>query len=127
MNHRTAKLLAATAAVTATAGAWRVLTARPAPARIEVSIDARFGSFSPRVIRANRGDTIHVTVRALDTAHGFKVRGTNVDITAMPGMTAEVTFVADWKGGREWYCTFSCGPQHGTMTGMIVVEPRSRG
>ncbi len=126
MSHQIAKLLVATAVLAATAGTVRALTARPAPTRIEVSIDARFGSFTPHVIRANRGDTIHVTLRALDSAHGFKVQGTSVDITAMPGMTTEVTFVVDWNGGREWYCTFSCGPQHGTMTGMIVTESRSR-
>ncbi len=126
MNRKASKLLVATVALIATAGTLRALTARPAPTRVEVTIDARMGSFTPRTIRANRGDTIHVTLRALDTAHGFKIQGTNIDITAMPGQTAEVTFVADWSGGREWFCTFSCGPQHGTMTGMIVVESRSR-
>jgi len=45
----------------------------------------------------------------------------DVDITAYPGVPAEVTFVADWVGGREWFCTFNCGPQHGSMTGMVTV------
>lgn len=93
-----------------------------APRRVDVVIEGHMGHFTPRVIRVHRGDTVHVTLRAMDTAHGFKVQGNeNVDITAYPGMPAEVSFVADWEGGREWFCTFNCGPQHGSMSGMITV------
>lgn len=115
-------VIAAAALGAATATTLLALPNRAAPRRIDVAVDARMGSFAPRMIRATRGDTIHVTLRALDTAHGFKVQGTDIDITAMPGQAVEVTFVVDWEGGREWYCTFSCGPQHGTMSGMIVVQ-----
>ena len=45
-------------------------------------------------------------------------------ITAMPGMPAEASFVVDWDGGLEWFCTFNCGPQHGSMSGMIVSTER---
>jgi heme/copper-type cytochrome/quinol oxidase subunit 2 len=95
--------------------------ANPAPRRIDVVVEGHFGHFVPTVIKATYGDTIHVTLKAMDSAHGFKVEGKNFDITGYPGMPAEVKFVADWIGGREWFCTFDCGPQHGTMTGMIVV------
>lgn len=92
------------------------------PRRVDVVIDAHMGHFTPRVIRVHRGDTVHVTMRAMDAAHGFKVQGMdNVDVTAYPGMPVEVIFVADWVGGREWFCTFNCGPQHGSMTGMVTV------
>ncbi len=94
------------------------------PKRVEVVIEGHFGHFVPTEIRANYGDTIHVTLKAMDSAHGFKVEGDTFDITAYPGLPAQVTFVADWVGGKEWFCTFDCGPQHGTMTGMIVVEKR---
>jgi heme/copper-type cytochrome/quinol oxidase subunit 2 len=98
--------------------------ANPAPRRIDVVIEGRFGHFTPTEIRANYGDTIHVTLKAMDSAHGFKVEGKDFDITAYPGLPAEVTFVADWVGGKEWFCTFDCGPQHGTMTGMVVVTKK---
>jgi heme/copper-type cytochrome/quinol oxidase subunit 2 len=104
-------------AVAASAGA----APRHTPRRINVEVNAYFGHFVPTVIRAQYGDTIHVTLKANDSAHGFMVEGRKFDITAYPGMPAEVTFVADWEGGKEWFCTFDCGPQHGTMTGMIVV------
>ncbi len=94
------------------------------PRRVDVVIEGHFGHFVPAEIRAQVGDTIHVTLKAMDSAHGFRVEGQSFDITAYPGMPAEVTFVANWVGGREWYCTFDCGPQHGTMSGMVVVEKR---
>lgn len=122
-----AKLVVAAAVVGVSAGSIAALPGRPAPRRITVEIDSRFGGFNPRLIRANKGDTIHVTLRALDAAHGFRVAGReDVEITAYPGLPAEVTFVVDWEGGREWFCTFSCGPQHGTMTGMIVANDPAR-
>ena len=115
-------LAAGAAALAATSTASG--TAKAAPRRIDVTIEGHFGHFVPTEIRANYGDTIHVTLKAMDSAHGFKVEGKDFDLTAYPGLNAEETFVADWVGGREWYCTFDCGPQHGTMSGMIVVEKR---
>ena len=112
-------------AVAGLAGATTtLLSANPAPRRIDVVIEGHFGHFTPTKIQANYGDTIHVTLKAMDSAHGFRVEGENFDITAYPGLPAEVTFVADWVGGREWFCTFDCGPQHGTMSGMVVVTKR---
>ena len=104
-------------ALSTTAGAAKTHT----PRRVDVVIEGHFGHFTPTEIRAEYGDTIHVTLKAMDSAHGFMVEGQPFDITAYPGMPAEVTFVADWVGGKEWYCTFDCGPQHGTMSGMVVV------
>jgi heme/copper-type cytochrome/quinol oxidase subunit 2 len=99
--------------------------AKHTPRRIDVVIEGHFGHFVPTEIRADYGDTINVTLKAMDSAHGFEVEGENFDITAYPGLDAHVSFVADWVGGREWFCTFDCGPQHGTMSGMIVVEKKS--
>ncbi len=123
MTRIAAKLVVAAAIVGATA--LPLSATNPgtrAPRRVDIVIDAHMGHFTPRVIRVHRGDTVHVTMRAMDAAHGFKVQGReDVDVTAYPGMPVEVTFAADWVGGREWFCTFNCGPRHGSMTGMITV------
>ena len=119
-----ARVLFVGLAALATSAAVSAAPAHPAPRRVDVVVEGRFGSFAPTEIRANYGDTIHVTLKAMDSAHGFRVQGENVDVTAYPGLPAEVSFVADWVGGREWYCTFECGPQHGTMSGMVVVQKR---
>jgi heme/copper-type cytochrome/quinol oxidase subunit 2 len=125
VNRSLAAFLVATAVVGASAGTIRALSNSAAPRRIDVVIDARMGSFDTRLVRASKGDTVHVTVRAMDTAHGFKIQGRDdLDVTAYPGMPVEITFVVDWEGGREFYCTFSCGNQHATMTGMIISERR---
>ena len=108
-------------AALATSAAVSASPPRSAPRRVDVVIEAHFGHFAPTEIRANYGDTIHVTLKAMDSAHGFRVEGQSFDVTAYPGMPADVSFVADWVGGREWFCTFDCGPQHGTMSGMVVV------
>jgi heme/copper-type cytochrome/quinol oxidase subunit 2 len=119
-----ARLLLTGLAALATSAAVSASPAHPAPRRVDVVIEGHFGHFTPTEIRATYGDTIHVTLKAMDSAHGFRVEGQNFDITAYPGMPAEVTFVANWVGGREWFCTFDCGPQHGTMSGMVVVAKR---
>lgn len=125
MNRSLARFLVVTAVLGAAAGTASALPGSSAPRRIDVVIDAHMGRYAPRNLRVQKGDTVHVTLRAMDTAHGFKVQGhENVDITAMPGMPAEVSFVVDWDGGMEWFCTFNCGPQHGSMSGMIVSEAR---
>ena len=119
-----ARVLLTGLAAIATTAAVSTSTSRGAPRRVDVTIEGSFGHFTPTVINAAYGDTIHVTLKAMDSAHGFKVEGTKVDVTAYPGMPAEATFVADWTGGKEWFCTFDCGPQHGTMSGMVVVGKR---
>ncbi len=121
---RTLAALGVAAAFAAATGATATPRSHYTPKRVDVVIEGHFGHFVPTEIRANYGDTIHVTLKAMDSAHGFQVEGDTFNITAYPGLPAEVTFVADWVGGREWYCTFDCGPQHGTMSGMIVVEKR---
>ncbi len=120
-----ARLLLAAGAAALAGVTTAPAAASRAPKRIDVVIEGHFGHFSPTEIRADYGDTIHVTLKAMDSAHGFKVEGKDFDLTAYPGLNAEVTFVADWVGGKEWFCTFDCGPQHGTMSGMIVVEKKS--
>ncbi|MGA2384829.1 MAG: hypothetical protein ABSG61_15525 [Gemmatimonadales bacterium] len=119
-----ARLLLAAGAAAIAGVSTTSRAANPAPQRIDVVIEGHFGHFTPTEIQANYGDTIHVTLKAMDSAHGFKVEGKDFDITAYPGLPAEVTFVADWVGGKEWFCTFDCGPQHGTMSGMVVVTKR---
>ena len=126
MTRRVATILVLSTGLALSAGALLALP-HTMPRRVDVVIEASMGHYAPRVIQVHRGDTLHVTLRAMDTAHGFKVQGhDNIDITAMPGMPAEVSFVVDWDGGLEWFCTFNCGPQHGSMSGMIVATDASK-
>jgi heme/copper-type cytochrome/quinol oxidase subunit 2 len=130
MSRARALLVAAgiaTIAVVVPVVAARAL--KPAPRRVDVSVqgftDGAHWRFTPTTIRAAYGDTIHVRFEAVGAGHGFRVQGKNVDLTAYPGMPQEAVFVADWVGGKEFYCTFDCGMGHAQMSGMIVVS-RSR-
>jgi heme/copper-type cytochrome/quinol oxidase subunit 2 len=127
-----AKALVLAAVITTIAVAVPVVAARSltrAPRRVDVLVqgftDGTHWRYTPRTIRAAYGDTIHVRFEAVGAGHGFRVQGTGVDLTAYPGMPQEAVFVADWVGGREYYCTIDCGPGHAQMSGMIVVS-RSR-
>lgn len=103
-------------------------TLAPAPRREDVAVKGftdgqRVWHFTPRVIYAHYGDTLHVRFEAEGAGHGFRLaRHTDVDLTAYPGLPAEATFVVDWVGGREFFCTFDCGPGHAQMSGMIISE-----
>lgn len=103
-----------------------VRAARSAPKALHVTVqgftDAKTWRFTPSVIRATYGDTVHVHFEAVGAGHGFRIQGTPVDLTAYPGLPQEAVFVADWVGGKEFYCTFDCGMGHAQMSGMIVVR-----
>lgn len=90
--------------------------------RVQGFTDGTHWRFTPTTIRAVYGDTIHVRFEAVGAGHGFRVQGEHVDLTAYPGMPQEATFIANWVGGKEFYCTFDCGPGHAQMSGMIVVS-----
>ena len=102
-----------------------VRAAHPSPKSVQITVqgftDAKSWRFSPSVIRATYGDTVHVHFEAVGAGHGFRIQGRPVDLTAYPGLPQEAVFVADWVGGKEFYCTFDCGMGHAQMSGMIVV------
>ena len=118
-------LLAAIATVSVAVPVLAVHSSKPAH-RVDVHVqgftDGKNWHFTPTTIRATYGDTIHVTFEAVGAGHGFRLQGKPVDLTAYPGMPQQATFVADWVGGKEFYCTFDCGPGHAQMSGMIVVS-----
>jgi heme/copper-type cytochrome/quinol oxidase subunit 2 len=125
------QMLLTAALVLAAAAAPVVLatTSGRVPRRVDVEVKgftdgARTWHFTPRVIYAHLGDTLHVKFEAEGAGHGFRLaqHTSEVDLTAYPGMPVETSFVVDWVGGREFYCTFDCGPGHAQMSGMIISE-----
>lgn len=101
--------------------------ATASPRRVDVRVQGitdgtKSWHFSPGVIRARYGDTVHVHLEAVGAGHGFRVQGRSADVTAYPGLPQEAVIVADWVGGKEFYCTFDCGPGHAQMSGMILVR-----
>jgi heme/copper-type cytochrome/quinol oxidase subunit 2 len=96
------------------------LTRRLAQAS-EVHVSASQYQFSPSVIRANPGDRITIELAAADVVHGLYVDGYDLEITADPGQTASLSFIADKPGTFRLRCSVTCGPLHPFMIGKLVI------
>ncbi len=88
-------------------------------------IKSEMGRYTPDIIYAQPGDTVHITLKTVDIPHGFRVVGHNVEIMAMPNQLPEATFVVNNESRLyEWYCTTLCGRNHGRMNGSLIVAER---
>ncbi len=95
------------------------------PQTREIDVGARAFAYSPASIEVHRGDTVHLTLEAMDAAHGLSIDGYDVDLKAEPGQRAQATFVADKEGTYKFRCSLTCGPLHPFMVGEMQVDPES--
>lgn len=93
------------------------------PQTREITVDARAFAYEPGSVEIHRGDTVQLTLDALDAAHGLSIDGYDVNIQAEPGKSAHATFVADKEGTFKFRCSVSCGPLHPFMIGEMQVDP----
>jgi plastocyanin len=84
-------------------------------------IEARSFAFTPAVLVVNPGDRVTIDLAAMDVVHGLAIDGYNLSITADPGQTAHLTFVADRAGTFRFRCSVACGALHPFMLGKLVV------
>ncbi len=80
-------------------------------------------SFDPGVVVVNPGDRVTLEVEAVDMVHGIYVDGYGLSVTADPGQTASLTFVADRAGSFRFRCAVACGDLHPFMIGRLRVGP----
>jgi heme/copper-type cytochrome/quinol oxidase subunit 2 len=92
-----------------------------APAEKEIRIEASQFAYSPGEISVNPGDTVTIKLVATDVVHGLYVDGYGVSVTADPGQTATLTFVADKPGSFRLRCNVTCGAMHPFMIGKLNV------
>lgn len=93
------------------------------PARRVVRIEASQYQFKPGDIVVNRGDIVTIELVASDVVHGLYLDGYELQITADPGQTARLTFVADRAGVFRFRCAVACGAMHPFMIGKLRVGP----
>ncbi len=91
------------------------------PVKRSFQIDARRFAYTPAVIKVNPGDLVSIDLVATDVVHGLSIDGYNLEVTADPGKTAYLTFVADKEGTFRFHCTVTCGNMHPFMTGKLEV------
>jgi cytochrome c oxidase subunit 2 len=124
MRHLRAPLLLAVAtALTASV----VLLARGAQQgdtpRQVVEITAERFSFTPSEVKTKAGTILEIRLRSDDTAHGFHIVGTDVDLELPKRGKGVATVTFTPKAGRYTFeCSQLCGAGHEFMRGVIVAS-----
>jgi cytochrome c oxidase subunit II len=99
------------------------------PEQRVIRMTAERFTFTPSRIVVNAGDTIEFRLTSDDTAHGFRINGTDVNVVirkrGMPETT--VTLTAPAPGRYAFECTRMCGAGHNFMRGELIVRDQSKG
>jgi cytochrome c oxidase subunit 2 len=118
-------LVCALAAVSsAAARSLSELPAQPVPAEQTVDIAAERFSFTPSEVKTRVGTKLTIRLTSDDTAHGFRIIGSHVNIEIPKrgrGVTT-VSFTPEAAGRYTFECSKLCGAGHGFMRGVIVAE-----
>jgi heme/copper-type cytochrome/quinol oxidase subunit 2 len=81
--------------------------------------------FEPAAISVTEGERVRLRVRSMDRPHSVAIKAFHVKaLTAKPGETVSLEFVADKAGTFEFACAEYCGTGHAGMKGTLVVVPR---
>lgn len=95
------------------------------PVRV-VNIQAERFDFSPSRVTVAPGEEIEIHLTSEDTAHGFRVEGTDIDVEIPKRGHGEVVvrFKATKDGSFKFECSRMCGAGHHFMRGQIVVKEK---
>lgn len=113
-------------AVLALAAAFVALPGRAqttAPTERTLHIEAGQYQFTPGTVAVNQWDRVTIELVATDVVHGLYLDGYDLELTADPGQTARLTFVATRPGTFRFRCSVSCGALHPFMIGKLRVGP----
>lgn len=105
-------------------------TALPAGALGQAGEDARVieilaerFTFTPSQIRVKAGTRLEIRLQSDDTAHGFHIVGTDVDIELPKRGRGVATVNFQPQAGRYTFeCSRICGAGHEFMRGVIIAE-----
>ena len=89
---------------------------------IDITVE-RF-SFTPSEIRVKAGVPVEIRLRSEDTDHGFRILGTDINLT-IPKRgkgVATVTFQPPSAGRYVFECSKLCGAGHSFMRGALIAE-----
>jgi len=98
----------------------------PAPAQIAptdrtIRIQASSYQYAPSIVRVNQGDRVTIELTPTDVVHGLYLDGYGLSLSADPGQTRRLSFVADRPGMFRFRCSLTCGPLHPFMIGKLIV------
>lgn len=120
------RLVVAAAVLMSLVAAGDLPAAKQDPDRPVIRISAERFSFTPSRITLAVGDEVEIRITSQDTAHGFRIVGSETDIVVPKRGAGEasVIFKADKAGRLTFECSRMCGAGHNFMRGEIIVEPR---
>src|SRR5512139_998950 len=93
-----------------------------APAEQHFRIEASSFQYTPEAIHVNPGDHVTIDLVAADVVHGLYLDGYDLNVTADPGQTATLSFVADRSGSFRFRCSVTCSALHPFMIGKLNVS-----
>ena len=115
-------LLTAGLTVTGLFAVLAVSLAQEKPEAREITVTAKKYEFSPSEIRVQPGESIKLSITALDRKHGFKIEALEIDRELPKGEVVMIEFIADRAGTFPIACSKFCGFGHKKMKGQLVVE-----
>ena len=110
--------------VGATAAAMLLAAGRPAPAaeaRV-IEVKAKRFEFSPPELKLRLGEPVVLHITSADVTHGFYQKELGIDAEIAPGRATEVTLTPGKPGRYTVICDHFCGPGHGNMHLVLLVE-----
>ena len=93
------------------------------PTERHFRVEASSFQYTPEAISVNPGDHVTLDLVATDVVHGLYLDGYDLNVTADPGQTASLSFVADRPGTFRFRCSVTCGALHPFMIGKFNVGP----
>jgi cytochrome c oxidase subunit 2 len=88
-----------------------------------IEIAAERFAFTPSEIRVKAGTRLEIRLESDDTAHGFHIVGTDVDIELPKRGRGVATANFQPQAGRYTFeCSRVCGAGHQFMRGVIIAE-----
>jgi cytochrome c oxidase subunit 2 len=88
-----------------------------------IQIAAERFTFTPSEIRVKAGTRLEIRLESDDTAHGFHIVGTDVDIELPKRGRGAATVTFQPQSGRYTFeCSRVCGAGHEFMRGVIIAE-----
>lgn len=102
-----------------------VAATEQANTRKTIDIVAERFLFMPSEVTVDSGTTLEIRLTSEDTDHGFRIIGTDVNVTIPKRGRGEVIVVFEPKedGDYTFECSQICGAGHSFMRGRIRVEP----
>ena len=88
-----------------------------------VRVSAERFAFTPSEVRVQTGRLVRIELRSEDTAHGFRILGTDIDVD-IPKRSRGVAIVEfePTEGTYTFECSHLCGAGHSFMRGSIIVS-----